>query len=134
MLCSPLHPPAIFRLLGPNILLSTLLSGTLILCSSLSVRDKASHPYKTKGKTISFKFLENWGKDQRFRCTLPNNLVRTVRIARKRSEKNFAWRASRYYCGISLEHLRKATKLLRIIGLPAETCNSGLFLLCWTQI
>jgi hypothetical protein len=36
--------------LGPNILLSTLFSNTLGLCSSLSVRDQVSHPYKTTGK------------------------------------------------------------------------------------
>jgi hypothetical protein len=33
-------------LLGPNILLSTLFSDTLSLCSYLSVRDQVSHPYK----------------------------------------------------------------------------------------
>jgi hypothetical protein len=38
-------------LLGPNILLSALFSNTLSLCSSLSVRDQVSHPYKTTGKT-----------------------------------------------------------------------------------
>jgi polysaccharide pyruvyl transferase WcaK-like protein len=37
-------------LLGPNIPLSTLFSNTLSLCSSLSVRDQVSHPYKTTGK------------------------------------------------------------------------------------
>jgi hypothetical protein len=36
--------------LVPNILLSTLLSNTLSLCSSLNVRDQVSHPYKTTGK------------------------------------------------------------------------------------
>jgi hypothetical protein len=39
-------------LLGPNILLSTLFSNTLSLCSSLSVRDQVSHPYRTTGKVI----------------------------------------------------------------------------------
>jgi hypothetical protein len=33
-----------------NILLSTLFSDTLSLCSSLSVRDQVSHPYRTTGK------------------------------------------------------------------------------------
>jgi hypothetical protein len=37
---------------GPNIVLSTLFSNTLILCSSLNVRDKVSHPYKATGKII----------------------------------------------------------------------------------
>lgn len=34
-------------LLGTNILLSTLFSHTLSLCSSLSMTGQASHPYKT---------------------------------------------------------------------------------------
>jgi hypothetical protein len=45
-LCSLLHSPVPSSLLGPNILLSTLFSNTLSLCSSLSVRDQVSHPYK----------------------------------------------------------------------------------------
>jgi hypothetical protein len=36
-----------FILFGPNILLSTLFSNTLSLCSSLNVRDQVSHPYRT---------------------------------------------------------------------------------------
>jgi hypothetical protein len=51
-LCSLLHYPVASSLLGPNILLSTLLSNTLSLCSSLSVTDQVSHPYKTTGKII----------------------------------------------------------------------------------
>jgi hypothetical protein len=39
-------------LLGPNILLSTLFSNTLSLCSSLNVRDQVSHPYRTIGIII----------------------------------------------------------------------------------
>jgi hypothetical protein len=34
-------------LLCPNILISTLFSNILNLCSSLNVRDQVSHPYKT---------------------------------------------------------------------------------------
>src|SRR5215470_7812922 len=49
--CSLLHSPVASSLLGPNILHSTLFSNTLSLCSSLSVRDQVSHPYKTTGKT-----------------------------------------------------------------------------------
>src|SRR5215470_2280724 len=48
-LCSLLHSPVASSLLGPNILLSTLFSNTLNLCSSLSVRDHVSQPYKTTG-------------------------------------------------------------------------------------
>jgi hypothetical protein len=51
-LCSFLYPPVISNLNGPDILLSTLFSNTLILCSSLKVRDQASHPYRTTGKII----------------------------------------------------------------------------------
>jgi hypothetical protein len=47
---SLLHYPVILPLLGPNILLSTLFSKTLRLCSSLSASDQVSRPYKTTGK------------------------------------------------------------------------------------
>ena len=48
-LCSFLHSP-VTSLLGPNTLLSTLLSNTLSLRSSFNLRDQVSHPYKTRGK------------------------------------------------------------------------------------
>ena len=51
-LCSFLYSPVTSSLLGPNILLNTLLSNTLILHSSLNVRDQVSHPYRTIGKVI----------------------------------------------------------------------------------
>jgi hypothetical protein len=52
-----LHDPS-FPLLGPNILLNTVFSKTLCLCSSLKVRDQVSHPYRTFGKiTVLFSFL-----------------------------------------------------------------------------
>jgi hypothetical protein len=54
-LCNFLQPPVTSSLLGPNIFLSTLFSNTLNLCSSLIVRDKVSHPYKTTGKIITQK-------------------------------------------------------------------------------
>ena len=44
-LCSFLHCPLTSSLLGPNILLSTLLSNTLSLCTSLNVNKQVSHPY-----------------------------------------------------------------------------------------
>jgi hypothetical protein len=34
------------------ILLNTLFSNTLSLCSSLNIRDQVSHPYRTTGKII----------------------------------------------------------------------------------
>jgi len=49
-LCSFLHSPVTSSLLGPNILLNTLFSNTLSLCSSLSVSDQVSHPCQTTGK------------------------------------------------------------------------------------
>jgi hypothetical protein len=50
-LCSFLHPPVTPSLFRPNILLNTLVSNTLSLCSSLTVRDHISHPYRTTGKS-----------------------------------------------------------------------------------
>ena len=43
-LCNFLHSPVTPSLLGPNILLNTLFSNTLSLCSSLNVSDQISHP------------------------------------------------------------------------------------------
>ena len=51
-LCNFLHSPVTPSLLGPNILLNTLFSNSLSLCSSLSVSDQVSHPSKTTGKVI----------------------------------------------------------------------------------
>jgi hypothetical protein len=57
-------PPFFSSLLGPNILLRTQFSNTLSLCSSLSVRDQVSHPYKTTGRImvlniLTFTFLDS---------------------------------------------------------------------------
>jgi hypothetical protein len=41
------QPPIITSILGPNILISSLLSNTFGLCSFLNAIDKASHPHKT---------------------------------------------------------------------------------------
>ena len=51
-LYSFLHFHVILSLLGPNILLCTLLTNTPSLRSSLNVSDQFSHPYKTTCKTI----------------------------------------------------------------------------------
>ena len=55
-LCNFLHSPVTPSLLDPNILLNTLFSNTLSLCSSLNVSDQFSHPYKTTGKITEKKF------------------------------------------------------------------------------
>ena len=72
-LCSLLHSPVTSSLLGPNILLNTMLSNTLSFLSSLNVSDQVSHPYKTTDKIIVlciliFKFLDSNLEDKRF-CT-----------------------------------------------------------------
>jgi hypothetical protein len=56
-LCSFLHLPVTSSLFGQNILLSTLFSNILSLCSFLSDRDQVSHPYKTTGKLIVLNIL-----------------------------------------------------------------------------
>jgi hypothetical protein len=58
-------------LFGPNILFNTLFSNTLSLCSSLTVRDHVSHPYRTTGKIIvldilPFTFFDSRREDKRF--------------------------------------------------------------------
>jgi hypothetical protein len=51
-LCNFLHSPVTSFHLGTNILLRTLFSNILSLCSSLIVRDQVSHPYKTTGRIM----------------------------------------------------------------------------------
>jgi hypothetical protein len=50
--CSFVYGPVTSSLLGPNILLSTLFSNTLSLCSSINFTDQFSHPYKTTGNIM----------------------------------------------------------------------------------
>jgi hypothetical protein len=56
-LCSFLQPPVTSSQFGSNILLSTLFSNTLSLCSSLNVRDQVSHQYRTTGKIFMNSFI-----------------------------------------------------------------------------
>jgi hypothetical protein len=41
-----------FVLLGPNILITTLFSNNLSLCSPLNVREQIPHQYKTTGRSV----------------------------------------------------------------------------------
>ena len=70
-LCSLLHSPVTSSLLGPNIILSTLVSNTLSLHPFLNVSDQVPHSYKTKGRIIvlyilNFKFFYSKFEDKRF--------------------------------------------------------------------
>jgi hypothetical protein len=66
-LCNFLHSPVTSTLLGPNILLRTLFSNTLSLCSSLSVRDQFSHQYKTTGRImVCVYFRPEWKSEFRY--------------------------------------------------------------------
>jgi hypothetical protein len=49
-LCCVLHPPVTLFLFGSNVLLSSLFSSILSICSSLNIRDRASHPYRPTDK------------------------------------------------------------------------------------
>jgi len=51
-LCSFLHSPVTWSLLGPNILLSTPFSNTLSLLSSFNVIEQVSHPFKRQWRFI----------------------------------------------------------------------------------
>jgi hypothetical protein len=60
-----------FILLGPNIVLSTLFSNTVSLCSSLNARYQVSHPYRATCKMILlynliFMFLNSRREDKWF--------------------------------------------------------------------
>jgi hypothetical protein len=66
-----LQPPVKSSLFVPNILLSTLFSNTLNLCSSRNIRGKLSNPYRTTGKIIVlyiliFTFLDSRGEEKMF--------------------------------------------------------------------
>ena len=71
-LCSLLHSPFASSLLGPNILLSTVISNTLSLCSSLNLSDQVSHLHKTSNiiflYLFIFIFLDSKWEDKGF-CT-----------------------------------------------------------------
>jgi hypothetical protein len=74
-----LHSPVTSSLLGPNILLRTPFSNTLSLCSSLSLRDQVSHPYKTTGRIMVLYILNLYipGQQGRWQKTL-NRMVASI--------------------------------------------------------
>jgi hypothetical protein len=49
-LCSFLYSPVASSLVGPNILLSTLFSNTLSLCSTPNFKDQISHSHRITDK------------------------------------------------------------------------------------
>ena len=53
LLCSFLHSPVTLSLLVPNILLNTLYSNTISLCSSFNVSDQVSHPHPNNRQNYS---------------------------------------------------------------------------------
>ena len=59
-LCILLHSPVTSSVSDPNILLNTLFSNNLSLCSSLSVRGQVSYPYKKTGcsKTVRKELID----------------------------------------------------------------------------
>ena len=68
-------------LLGPNILLNTLFSDTLRLCSFLSVSDQVAYQYKTTGKIVVLYililvYLDSKLEDKRF-CTILCTIITT---------------------------------------------------------
>jgi hypothetical protein len=66
-----LQPPVTSSLFGSNILLSTLFSNTLSLCSSLNARDHISHPCRNTDKIVLLyilfsTLLDSSREDKRF--------------------------------------------------------------------
>ena len=47
-----MQSPVTSSLVSPNVLLNTFFSNTVILCSTVNVRDQVSHPLKSTGKII----------------------------------------------------------------------------------
>jgi hypothetical protein len=62
-------------LLGPNILLSTLFSNTLNLCSPVNLRGQIAYPYKTRGEIILFYILIFTCLDGRWEYIWKDSLV-----------------------------------------------------------
>jgi hypothetical protein len=77
LLIRQFSPPSCYFLFGPNILLSTLFSNTLSLCSSISARVQVSHPYKPTAKvTDVHTSLFTGTKSRRHRVYGPTCMLR----------------------------------------------------------
>jgi hypothetical protein len=67
-----MKPPMTAALFGPNILLSTLSSTSLSLCSSLNVEDHATYPYKADKILVFVLELASRGDSLQLRRTAAN--------------------------------------------------------------
>jgi hypothetical protein len=65
-------------LLGPNIILSTLLSNTLNPCSSLNMKDQVSYLYKKRIKLYSVYFILRVFRQQTGRQKIQNCMVASI--------------------------------------------------------
>jgi hypothetical protein len=66
-LCNFLHSPVTSSVLSPNILLSTLFSNTLSLCSSLSVRYQVILLYYKSSNMLLLVFVHNQNRSSKGR-------------------------------------------------------------------
>ena len=98
-LCSFLHSPVTSFLLVPNILLSTLFSNTLSLCSSLNVSDQVSHPYKTTGKIIFLYILIS----NIFDSKLGDRIF--ISVINQLDAQHFCFTISLFYASTCFEHM-----------------------------
>jgi hypothetical protein len=86
-LCSFLHSPVTSNLLGPNILLNTLLSNTRSLRSWVNVTNQVSHPYKKQAKVykvIKKSLCTWWLQYRKLQIMLPHYLAQSDCLAADR--------------------------------------------------
>jgi hypothetical protein len=78
LLCNFLQPPVTLSFSGWNILLSTLFSNALSLCSSVSVRDQVLHPYRNRGKIMVQHILIFTFSDSRWEESILEHIVASI--------------------------------------------------------
>jgi hypothetical protein len=116
-LCSFLHPFIIPSLYGPNTLLNTLFSNNLSLCSSLTVRDHVSHPYRTTGKiivlyiltliwNIVLKCVRHFSANNSCCCT---SCHRTTVC--RRSQNDICWSAHIFWCRMQSQRAKLTVQI-----------------------